>query len=215
MLTSGHVADCTAGEPLLEHLPDCEILHRYPAKRNPAGGQHATISGKHGVCGSGGCGDNVGGVRSSSGPNLLGGSWSFTPAVDGSLTNTYSDGTPVPALNFGRVAVGFYDTYSQTFATTPATKYTYSFIFDEDGGPSSGLLVTTTAASAIPQLSTWAMLFAGLASVSALAPGRSSASEQISEAAGSLAALFSRPLPCRKACLPGRVTLAHCCPNGL
>jgi hypothetical protein len=27
MLTGEHVADCTAGAALLEHLPDCEILH--------------------------------------------------------------------------------------------------------------------------------------------------------------------------------------------
>ena len=27
MLTGGHVADCTAGEALLERLPHCDILH--------------------------------------------------------------------------------------------------------------------------------------------------------------------------------------------
>jgi transposase len=27
MLTGGQVADCTAGEALLERLPDCDILH--------------------------------------------------------------------------------------------------------------------------------------------------------------------------------------------
>jgi transposase len=27
MLTGGHVADCTASKALLEHLPECEILH--------------------------------------------------------------------------------------------------------------------------------------------------------------------------------------------
>jgi len=103
-------------------------------------------------------------VSASSGPNLLGGSWSFTPAAEGSLSDTYDDGTPVPALNFGGVAVGFYDTYSQTFATAPGTKYTYSFTFDEDGGPSSGLLVTTTGAvSTIPEASTWAMMLLGFA----------------------------------------------------
>ena len=27
MLTGGEVADCTVGAPLLEQLPDCEIVH--------------------------------------------------------------------------------------------------------------------------------------------------------------------------------------------
>ena len=27
MLTGGQVADCTAGAALLDHLPECEILH--------------------------------------------------------------------------------------------------------------------------------------------------------------------------------------------
>ncbi len=50
------------------------------------------------------------------GPNLLGSTWHFTPAGSGSDTNTFSDGTSVPALNFGGVTVGSFDTYAQTFA---------------------------------------------------------------------------------------------------
>jgi hypothetical protein len=87
------------------------------------------------------------------GPNLLGGTWVLTPAASGSDTNTFSDGTPVPALNFGAVVTGVYDTYSQTFATTPGQSYTYDFLYSNssDNAP-SGLMVTTSgAASAVPE----------------------------------------------------------------
>ena len=67
--------------------------------------------------------------------------------------------------------MGYYDTFSQTFATTPGETYRYSFAFTQGYEGPSELVVTATAAAAtptIPEPSTWAMMllgFAGLAFV--------------------------------------------------
>jgi len=98
--------------------------------------------------------------------NLLGGTWTFTPAAHGSLSNTFSDGTSVPALNFGGIATGFYDTYSQTIATIPGDEYILKFLFSNDPANSpSGLLVTATtpSVSAVPLPASWTMLLIGFA----------------------------------------------------
>ena len=103
---------------------------------------------------------------SGGGTNLLGGTWTLVPASSGSDTSTFSDGTSVPALNFGAIVVGLYDTYSQTFATTPGAEYVYAFtFFNDEGNEPSGLLVTTSGGSAgvIPEPSTWAMMLIGFA----------------------------------------------------
>ena len=101
---------------------------------------------------------------SGGGANLLGGTWALVPAPSGSDTETFSDGTTVPALSFGSTVIGNYDTWSQTFATTPGAEYVYAFTFTngEDNEP-SGLLVTTSSGSAgvIPEPSTWAMMLIG------------------------------------------------------
>ena len=97
------------------------------------------------------------------GPNLLGGTWAFTPAASGSDSSTFSDGTSVPALSFGAVVVGDYDTYSQTIGTIPGQSYTLDFLFSNstDNSP-SGLLVTTSANGAsVPEPSTAVLLIAG------------------------------------------------------
>ncbi len=103
-------------------------------------------------------------VGTSGGPNLLGGSWSFTPAASGSLAYPFDDGTSVPGLIFGGLSVGYYDTFSQTFATTPGETYGYSFTFTHGHEGPSELVVTATAAAAtptVPEPSTWAMLLLG------------------------------------------------------
>lgn len=98
-------------------------------------------------------------VTTSGGSNLLGGTWTFVPAALGSDAFTYSDGTSVPALEFEGTTVGDYDTFSQTFATTPGVRYTYGFLFYERaGGGPSGLLVTV---SDIPEQATWGMMIIG------------------------------------------------------
>src|SRR5271154_6741816 len=55
-------------------------------------------------------------VTAGGGSNLLGAVWTFVPASSGSLTTTYSDGTPVPALAFAAVIPGLFDTYSQSLS---------------------------------------------------------------------------------------------------
>jgi hypothetical protein len=90
------------------------------------------------------------------GPNLLGGTWTFTPAEVGSDSGTYNDGTSVPGLVFGGVAAGYYDTYSQTIATTPGAIYTVNLVFSNDDSGPDGFLVTT---SAVPEPSS--MVLAG------------------------------------------------------
>jgi PEP-CTERM motif len=84
----------------------------------------------------------------------------YTPATSGSLSDQYSDGSGVNALNFGGVAVGYYDTYSQTFATTAGDSYTLRLNFTEDNPNENGFLVTTNA-SAVPEPATWAMMLVG------------------------------------------------------
>ena len=103
------------------------------------------------------------------GANLLGDTWTFASAPSGSSAFPLPDVTPVPALGFAGGTVGSYDTFSQTFATTPGAEYVYEFMFFNDLGPlgsnaPSGLLVTTSA-SAVPEPSTWAMMILGLAGI--------------------------------------------------
>ena len=107
----------------------------------------------------------INGVTTGGGPNLLGGTWTLVPAASGSNSSTFSDGTGVPALNFGAGVAGLYDTYSQTFATTPGVTYKYAFEFTNPGdNEPSGLLVTTTgSAGVVPEPSTWAMMLIGFA----------------------------------------------------
>lgn len=99
------------------------------------------------------------------GPNLLGPTWTLVPAGFGSDTYTFDDGTSVGALAFGGVSAGYYDTYSQTFATTPGQSYTYDFLFTNSGPPQSGFIVTTSA-SAVPEPSS--LVLAGSGALAAL-----------------------------------------------
>jgi PEP-CTERM motif len=104
-------------------------------------------------------------TSSGGGANMLGGAWTFVAAPSGSAAFPLDDGTAVPALGFGGVTVGSYDTFSQAFATTPGAQYVYEFMFFNDLVPEnapSGLLVTTSA-SAAPEPSTWLLMLVGFA----------------------------------------------------
>ena len=79
--------------------------------------------------------------------NLLGPSWSFTPAASGSGATPFSDFSGVDALAFGGVTPGSYDTFSQTFATTAGQAYTYSFDYYNPASP-SGFQVSIDAGTA-------------------------------------------------------------------
>jgi hypothetical protein len=91
------------------------------------------------------------------GPNLLGPSWVLVRAAEGSDTYTFSDGTSVPGLAFGAVTVGYYDTYSQTFATVVGQSYSVHFLFTEPDGTPNGYFVSTSAGAAVPEPSSFAL----------------------------------------------------------
>ena len=118
----------------------------------------------------------IGLVLNGAAANLLGSTWSLTPAASGSSTFTFNDGTSVPALLFLGTSVGNYDTYSQTIGTTIGSSYTLSFHYVNSGGSGSGLLVTEVGANiaAVPEPSTWAMMIIGFAGVSFMAYRRKS-----------------------------------------
>jgi hypothetical protein len=105
-------------------------------------------------------------VTHGGGANLLGQSWVFTPARIGSEATEFGG-----LLKFGDIAVGNYDTFSQTFATIPGDTYLLSFQFANsiDGSSfphdPSGLLVTTSgelgSTVAVPEPATWMMAVLG------------------------------------------------------
>jgi hypothetical protein len=105
------------------------------------------------------------------GPQLLGMTWTFIPAASGSLAGQRSDfpfgQTGVNELEFDGSTVGSFDTFTQTIATTPGDVYTYAFVFSDPVPPPlnapSGFLVEISAASAVPEPSTWAMMLLGFA----------------------------------------------------
>ena len=106
---------------------------------------------------------------SGGGANLLGDTWTLVPAASLSSAFELPDVTAVPALGFAGGTVGSYDTFSQSFSTTPGAQYVYEFMFFNDlGDPGdnapSGLLVTTSA-SATPLPSTWTMMILGFAGI--------------------------------------------------
>ncbi len=58
---------------------------------------------------------------------------------------------------------GFFDTYSQTVATTIGASYTLDFLFTEEGNPENELVVTASdAAVAVTEPASVALLGAGL-----------------------------------------------------
>jgi len=112
------------------------------------------------------------------GANMLGDTWTFVPAPSGSSAFPLPDVISVPALAFGGTTVGSYDTFSQTFTTTPGAEYVYQFMLYNDLATAdvanpSGVLVTTTA-SAAPEPSTWAMMILGFCGLGFMAYRRKS-----------------------------------------
>jgi PEP-CTERM motif len=133
-------------------------------------------------------------VTSAGGANLLGSTWTKTPAASGSYAYQSSQ------LEFGAVS-GEPDTFFQTFQTTPKAQYVLTFDFAASGfalfnlssfppdaisllsGPveSNSLEVFASgsapvSAPSVPEPSTWAMMllgFAGLGSVRYRWRGRS------------------------------------------
>ena len=103
--------------------------------------------------------------------NLLGATWSFTPAAIGSDAYTYNDGTGVDAVGFGSVVIGEYDTFSQSFATVVGQTYDYTFHVSNYADPSA-LDVSTGALAAVPEPASWALMLAGFGFAGAAVRGR-------------------------------------------
>jgi hypothetical protein len=99
------------------------------------------------------------------GPNLLSQTWAFTPAASGTDADQSNDGASVNDLFFGGVTEGSYDTFSQTFTTTPGSSYAYTFTFVAVGSGPSGFMVSENVASGVPETSTWAMTLLGFAAL--------------------------------------------------
>jgi hypothetical protein len=97
---------------------------------------------------------------SGGGPNLLSGSWTFTPAPIGSFASTFDDGTGVPALDFEGFIEDSFDKFSQTVPTVTGQSYTISFLFsnDPDSSAPSEFVVSSvdppSATSSVPEPST-------------------------------------------------------------
>ncbi len=130
-----------------------------------------------------------------SGNNLLGADWTLTKAANGSDAFEIGDGSSVPALQFGGLTKGSYDTFSQTIATQAGNSYTLdllytnyspsspsSFIVSEVNGGLSALgtigsstgnspVIVSDAGNAIslpgavPEPSTWALMLLGFVGV--------------------------------------------------
>lgn len=101
-------------------------------------------------------------LTTGSSTNLLGQTWGFTPAAQGSLAFQQSDGSGVNALVFGAVTPPYLDTFRQTFATTSGDLYAYKFNFSNSSYATPSQLVVTTMAG-VPETSTWVMMLAGFA----------------------------------------------------
>jgi hypothetical protein len=114
---------------------------------------------------------HIGVFLNNAGANLLGSTWTFTPAPSGSLASQTSDGTGVNQLNFGGVTAGSYDSFAQQFATTAGSSYTVNFLFSNPGGVSSapsGLRVSTSGIAGIPEPATWGMMLLGFGGLGAI-----------------------------------------------
>jgi hypothetical protein len=95
-------------------------------------------------------------------PNLLGQVWDFVAAAQGSDTEQTGDGSSVNELIFAGVSAGFFDSYSQTVATTIGDSYTLDFLFTESGGPQNELVVSVSDAATVTEPASVVLLGAGL-----------------------------------------------------
>jgi MYXO-CTERM domain-containing protein len=105
------------------------------------------------------------------GLDLLGASWTFIAAPEGSLADQFNDGSSVNGLEFAGVEVGSYDTFTQSFATTAGQTYVYSFDLNNSGdNQPSGFRVTTSglSTSAAPEPASWAMMLLGFGGLGAV-----------------------------------------------
>lgn len=114
---------------------------------------------------------DIGFYLNDAGPNLLGMTWTYTPAPSGALAGQYDDGygTGTNGLQFAGVTEGSYDVFSQSVATTTGASYSLHFLFSnyEPAPAPTGVLVTTSATAAVPEPASWAMLTLGFGALGA------------------------------------------------
>jgi hypothetical protein len=107
-----------------------------------------------------------------SGSNLLGQTWTYTPAPSGALAAQFSDGTGVNEIELAGVTVGSFDQFAQTVATIVGDTYTLDLLYtNSPNNQPSEFRVETSGAlvTGVPEPSTWAMLLLGFAGVGFMA----------------------------------------------
>jgi hypothetical protein len=102
------------------------------------------------------------------GGNLLGSTWSFTPAASGSASEQFEDGwgTGTNGLAFGGVTPGDFDEYYQTVATTVGQSYDVGFFLEGFGSPAE-FVVAASPVGAVPEPATWTLALVGFAAAGA------------------------------------------------
>jgi hypothetical protein len=100
------------------------------------------------------------------GPNLLGSTWLFTPALFGSSALQFADGygTGANGLQFGGVSTGSWDAFSQTFATVVGQTYNYHLEHFAEYGIGSDFQVrvdSSRVADGVPEPAAWALTVIG------------------------------------------------------
>jgi hypothetical protein len=111
---------------------------------------------------------HIGVFLNNAGANLLGTTWTLTPAPAGSLASQGSDGTGVNGLEFAGTVVGNYDVFSQKFASTAGSSYTLNFLFSNPNATPNALRVSTSGVAGIPEPATWGMMLLGFGGLGAI-----------------------------------------------
>lgn len=110
--------------------------------------------------------DNIELTLSGSLSNLLGQTWTFTPAAFGSDAHTDGVGAyGTDNLALGGTAAGYYDTFSQTVDTTPGDSYTLNFLLSSYSVPNGFRVTATNTVSGVPEPATWAMMLLGFGAI--------------------------------------------------
>jgi hypothetical protein len=107
-------------------------------------------------------------LTTNGGGNLLGQTWSFTPAAKGSDALQFDDGSGAGTNGLvieGTVA-GSFDEFSQNVATVTGQTYDLNFILvGVDNGPSE--VFATASVAAVPEPATWTLALVGFGGLGA------------------------------------------------
>jgi PEP-CTERM motif len=111
-------------------------------------------------------------LTSNGGSNLLGETWSFTPAPLGSDAFQFVDGfdTGTNGLDFAGTVADSFDELSQDVATVTGQTYDLNFDLDGDGAPAE--VFVTASAVAVPEPATWTLSLVGFGGLGAVLRSR-------------------------------------------